>query len=293
VSQAALTALLSLSVGACFAPSVTQGVPCDPDRPNCPSAQHCVRESGAFVCSTSDNDPPDAYDDDDDDTVLDVVDNCPLVANASQANYDGDRFGDACDPCPPFADDQPSDLDGDRVADACDPDPTIAGDRIVHFDALATLASWQLTGTWTAVPDGASVDLNSGANATLALAVPVSARTSVMASFTATAMRTLAGTAGISVTAGGMQCALIRTPTTDEHIALLDAADNVVAAGDFALDLGQTYVSTLTALGIDRYRCRADGAEVAGGTASPPVSVGIRARGVRGTVHWVLVIAAP
>jgi hypothetical protein len=163
----------------------------------------------------------------------------------------------------------------------------------VHFDALTTLASWALTGTWTASADGASVDLNSGANATLGLTVPVSARTSVMASFTATAMRTFAGTAGIGVTAGGMQCALIRTPTTDEHIALLDAADNVVAAADFALEVDQTYVSTLTAVGIDRYRCRAADAEITGGTASPPVSVGVRARGVRGTVHWVLVIAAP
>jgi hypothetical protein len=114
-----------------------------------------------------------------------------------------------------------------------------------------------------------------------------------MASFTTTAMRTLGGAAGISVTAGGMQCALIRMPTTDEHIALLDATDTVLASSDFALETDQMYISTLTALGIDRYRCRADGSEIAGGTATPPVSVGVRARGVRGTVHWVLVIEAP
>lgn len=253
-----------------------------------------MRTEGAFACSTGTGDPPDAHDDDvDDDAVPDILDNCPHVANTAQANYDGDRFGDACDPCPPFADDAPPDADGDRVADACDPDPNVAGDRIVHFDALASLAAWQVTGTWTPAPGGASVDLTGGASATLALAVPVSARTSMLAAFTATQTRTLGYTAGVSVTAGGVQCAVIRNPTTDEHLALVDASDAVVASDDFAFDLDRRYVATLTALGIDRYRCRADGTEITGGTAVPPVTVGVRARGIRGTVHWVLVIEAP
>ena len=36
--------------------------------------------------------------DDDGDGTPDAADNCPLVANASQADYDGDGLGDACDP---------------------------------------------------------------------------------------------------------------------------------------------------------------------------------------------------
>lgn len=36
--------------------------------------------------------------DDDNDTVLDGVDNCPLVANTNQKDSDGDGKGDACDP---------------------------------------------------------------------------------------------------------------------------------------------------------------------------------------------------
>ena len=44
--------------------------------------------------------------DDDNDSVADAFDNCPLVANTSQSNVDGDALGDACDlidnrPAPP------------------------------------------------------------------------------------------------------------------------------------------------------------------------------------------------
>src|SRR5437867_560778 len=50
-------------------------------------------------------------------------DNCQFVANASQADADGDRWGDACDKCPSFnnASDN-TDTDGDGTGDACDTD---------------------------------------------------------------------------------------------------------------------------------------------------------------------------
>jgi hypothetical protein len=37
----------------------------------------------------------------DDDGIPDVNDNCPLIANADQADTDGDQIGDACDEAPP------------------------------------------------------------------------------------------------------------------------------------------------------------------------------------------------
>jgi PA domain/Thrombospondin type 3 repeat len=53
------------------------------------------------------------YPDADVDLVEDSADNCPAVANADQANYDGDAQGDACD----------ADDDNDGVADASDANP--------------------------------------------------------------------------------------------------------------------------------------------------------------------------
>jgi hypothetical protein len=57
----------------------------------------------------TDNDgtPNEADDDDDGDGAADGADNCPLLANADQANLDGDEAGDACD----------ADRDGDGLPD--------------------------------------------------------------------------------------------------------------------------------------------------------------------------------
>jgi hypothetical protein len=73
--------------------------------------------------------------DSDGDGVNDTADNCPSVANANQANHDGDANGDACDPdddndavadasdnCPRLANTNQANHDGDANGDACDPD---------------------------------------------------------------------------------------------------------------------------------------------------------------------------
>jgi hypothetical protein len=63
--------------------------------------------------------PPTA--DMDGDTVPDAIDDCPGVANADQADFDGDGEGDACDP----------DDDGDAVADEVDGCPqTVIPERV-------------------------------------------------------------------------------------------------------------------------------------------------------------------
>jgi len=54
----------------------------------------------------------DACEDPDGDRVFDRWDNCPDIANAEQTDIDIDGAGDACDPCPNDADD---DIDGDGV----------------------------------------------------------------------------------------------------------------------------------------------------------------------------------
>jgi hypothetical protein len=77
----------------------------------------------------------------DGDGVTDSTDNCPAVANADQADFDGDGMGDRCDSdidgdgvedsrdnCPTTPDANQADTDGDGIGDACDQD--IDGDLV-------------------------------------------------------------------------------------------------------------------------------------------------------------------
>ena len=60
--------------------------------------------------------------DTDGDGIPDASDNCPSVANASQADADGDGVGDVCDNAPNIANPDQRDTDGDGVGDVIDPD---------------------------------------------------------------------------------------------------------------------------------------------------------------------------
>ena len=76
----------------------------------------------------------------DNDGIADEDDNCPDIANADQADIDGDGSGDVCDPdqmdtdqdgvvdsadnCPKDANADQADIDGDGIGDVCDPDQT-------------------------------------------------------------------------------------------------------------------------------------------------------------------------
>ncbi len=63
--------------------------------------------------------------DSDGDTVLDVDDNCPWLANTDQTNSDGDSRGDDCDNCPVDDNEDQLDADGDGHGDVCDVCPGI------------------------------------------------------------------------------------------------------------------------------------------------------------------------
>jgi hypothetical protein len=115
---------------------------CDPDDDN--DGQSDVDEiacgsdplNGGSKSPDNDSDNiPDCVDaDDNNDGVADVPDNCPLIANPSQANNDGDGLGDACDAdddndgipegddnCPFTFNPTQADFDLDGIGDACDP----------------------------------------------------------------------------------------------------------------------------------------------------------------------------
>jgi hypothetical protein len=101
--------------------------------------QACGSDPRNAASMSPDNDGdhiPDCADaDDDSDAVVDVGDNCPLVANTDQANNDGDQLGDACDAdddndtvadtgdnCPLVVNSDQANHDGDPLGDVCDPD---------------------------------------------------------------------------------------------------------------------------------------------------------------------------
>ncbi len=64
----------------------------------------------------------------------DAADNCPLVAQGSQADGDADGVGDACDLCPATKDTAQADLDLDGVGDACDRCPFVGDTAQVDTD---------------------------------------------------------------------------------------------------------------------------------------------------------------
>jgi Zinc carboxypeptidase/Thrombospondin type 3 repeat len=55
----------------------------------------------------------------DDDGIPDSLDNCPSMANLSQADMDADSVGDICDNCPNFANPSQIDIINDGIGDAC------------------------------------------------------------------------------------------------------------------------------------------------------------------------------
>ena len=75
----------------------------------------------------------------DEDAFPDADDNCPALANDSQADADADGIGDACDNCTFALNASQRDTDGDGYGNSCDPDFDQSG--LVNFSDLAYLKS--------------------------------------------------------------------------------------------------------------------------------------------------------
>jgi predicted outer membrane repeat protein len=70
----------------------------------------------------------------DSDGVPDLTDNCPAVANPSQADADGDGDGDACDNCVSVSNPDQADGDSDGAGNACDNCPAVANPSQANGD---------------------------------------------------------------------------------------------------------------------------------------------------------------
>lgn len=102
-----------------------KGDVCDPDSDNDGLSDVAENELGTSI----------HLKDTDADGAIDAVDNCPLMANANQADADGDSMGDACDTdddndgyldisdnCPKHASNDLTDTNSDGIGDICSGD---------------------------------------------------------------------------------------------------------------------------------------------------------------------------
>ncbi len=315
-------------VASCYSPSFTSGAPCDPAVDNCPSGQRCEETPEGFFCGgrspgdAADLDGPlaDALDPDgppvdgppsdlDGDGIANAADNCPNVANPTQANEDGDVFGDRCDPCPPSADN--TDTDGDGVGDDCDPNPTDGGDQIVVFEGFADglPTGWISQGEWTA-DDGDAV-VASGPDAVVYLTAPVSnARGTVTAALAPTTIHTYAGnprTFGVANPlgqnpTGGVYCSPFMDLSPGRRIGVYNLANSNPAATRSLAWLNNDAILVALTRTNEQFRCLAESIDeptisasvtpsvnVTGGT----FSVGIRSRGISMRARWVMYVTSP
>lgn len=312
-----LTALL-LALTGCFAPNAPVGAQCAPPGTDqrCPLGQLCVAHDGTETCELTDDLPdagvfPDADGsevdgDGDGDGVLDSVDNCTDIANADQADEDGDHAGDVCDPCPPFADS--TDTDADGVGDECDPNPMTPGDELVMFHGFAgpLPASWATNGTLMMNDGDGALIAGDSASALVTMASPPAMHVEIRAAV----VIDLITASGLNL--GSINLVERQQPGTDKSIAcqlsglanglqeqlrIFDASKSlVIDTAPHAFSNGTETELRLRRNGTS-YTCRATepALELAGNASFSPASprIGLRVRGAAARFHWIMIVTSP
>ena len=234
----------------------------------------------------------------DHDGVPDDVDNCVDVANSTQGNEDGDRFGDACDPCPAFFDgDQLLDSDGDGITDLCDPHfDASAPDRIGLFEGFhdGIPTTWAGTAAWTAPADA----LHVVGDGELTVPAPTTTTGDVRL-FVGLQIVTLgAGAAQFGILANGVSCEFTQlAPGTSQRLQLRDAPNGKFGEVGYGFAAG-AYVLVLRWDHGQAWSCNATESgsipTTVTGTQSPPGpdTIGITNQGnsIQGDVEFVMVV---
>ncbi len=153
-----MRALLVLGVMAgCFSPTPAEGLPCS-DTGACPGAQRC--DVDGKCRSTPLGGGGDAPIDVPGDSMSDAM----IDGNAACGTHDkdGDGINDGCDNCPNIANPtQAHILDADAVGDACDPDNSRFDTQILFEGFYTAPMSWVLPNGWS-VNNGTLVGVSSG-----------------------------------------------------------------------------------------------------------------------------------
>jgi Thrombospondin type 3 repeat len=297
-------------VAGCYSASPPSGAPCDPVTPSCPAGQQCVSRGGQFVCDTEpgddasmlDGDAVPTADDVDGDGVANANDNCPMIANANQANEDADAAGDVCDNCPPFPS-TGADADADGVGDLCDPHVLIPGDSLALFEGFANgiPVGWTASGTWT-VQYGNLLSAAPDDNLhTMVIPYANTANQTISAFATITALaNTNDGSIGIADRFDGNQglhCGGGRAG--GERFGVVNAATGVfLNSKPHPFDTGTLYRLTFTRTG-KAYDCetvQASGSTVKAqadfDVANGP-NIGFRNRTASASFPWIMVVKSP
>lgn len=249
----------------------------------------------------------------DGDGIPDIMDNCPDIANADQANEDDDKFGDLCDPCPPFKNDTPSDPDHDGVGDLCDPNPMVFGDRIELFESFHNgLPAWTKTANWTAAGDSIQVAAAAGTKEYLVVPVSSADHLTVWASVVVTSVAAApvhildVSVPNDTVNNSGISCELYQpADPVGRYLSLWDGFLLNFEGKEFGneilkWDLDKEYEMFLTRAGTG-YNCNVTdpGGAVtvtargmSSSTTAAPTAV-IRAGSLTARVNWVMVVHSP
>jgi hypothetical protein len=186
--------------------------------------------------------------DTDGDSIPDVSDRCPTLAD-NQHDEDGDGIGDRCDDCPLHANPQGEDGDNDGLGDACDVRQDLF-DCTAYIGGFASLDGWtSRAGTWDVVDDDLVVDATNSSALLVSTASYTRPYVTLRASFVERG-------GGITSSVGVWGIAFVGAGEQVSNGALADVSDTTTASA--RLEITRVLDSTATTLTSDAFEPMAE-----------------------------------